>query len=65
MAKPARFDTTDRWMLGGSALCLALMLFLAMHVGRSMRGDQIRLSENEKPALSSSTPNRSNASVRD
>lgn len=60
MAKPAKFNTTDKWMLAGSAICVAFMLLLACYVGREIKADQLKISGSTAPA-----PNRAPASVRD
>jgi hypothetical protein len=43
MAKAGKFDSTDRWMLVGSAISLTFMLILTYYVAESMREEQSRL----------------------
>lgn len=65
MEKPARFSKTDKWMLGGSAICLAFMLALALYVGRAMRSEASSYSPTPSTKEVAESPNRASASVHD
>ena len=46
-----RFDTTDRWMMAVSAVCLTFMLGLTYFVGESIRAEQAQTQLVDHPNL--------------